>query len=75
MSKHFYAVTIYLEIEDADELQRAAALRAIDSGLSESEWAYTRTGINDDLIMMLDPGQLEGCSIIDTGVEMTHSFL
>jgi hypothetical protein len=69
MSKRTFLVTIEVLVEDKAKLRSAAAARAQADGLDASDWESTRAGPTDDLIMLLDPGSLVGCSIIESHCE------
>ncbi|WP_447778068.1 hypothetical protein [Variovorax boronicumulans] len=53
---------------DEDALGRAAKARAREDGLSDEAWASMRSGMPDDLIMLLDPGL-----VADAGFEIIQS--
>jgi len=72
MSKPYYIVTLIIQVDDEDHLRQAAAARAVNDGLSIAEWADIRGSVRGDLIMLLDPGTLAGCSIQEsTAAECT----
>lgn len=64
---------LYLKVVDAQELRTAAIERAIEEGLSFEEASAESTiedggvDVNWCLVMLLDPGTLAGCSILDSG--------
>lgn len=60
--------TAELAVFDEEALARAARARALEDGLSEAEWASMRSGLYDDLVMLLDPGL-----IADAGFEILQS--
>jgi len=60
--------TAELAVFDEEALARAAKARALEDGLSEGEWASMRSGLSDDLVMLLDPGL-----IADAGFEILQS--
>lgn len=60
--------TAELAVFDEKALAQAAKTRALEDGLSEAEWASMRTGLSDDLVMLLDPGL-----ITDAGFEILQS--
>jgi hypothetical protein len=60
--------TAKLTVFDEEALHRAAGARARADGLSEEVWASMRSGISDDLVMLLDPGL-----IADAGFEILQS--
>lgn len=69
-----YDVTIRVCVEDRSDLYRAALSQARSEGLNRFEWRQTRmdpshgSPAEADLIMMLDPGSLAGCTIVETTV-------
>ena len=69
MSKRAITVNIEVVIDDEEQLRTAAAARAKEEGLDTAAWEEMRDGPEDDLIMLLDPGMLDGCSIIDSTTE------
>lgn len=60
--------TVELAVFDEDALRRAAQARASKDGLSDEVWASMRSGLCDDLVMLLDPGL-----IADAGFEILQS--
>lgn len=60
--------TAEFAVFDEEALARAARTRALKDGLSEAEWASMRSGLSDDLVMLLDPGL-----IADAGFEILQS--
>lgn len=60
--------TAELAVFDEEALARAAKTRALEDGMSEAEWASMRTGLSDDLVMLLVPGL-----IADAGFEILQS--
>jgi len=60
--------TAELAVFDEAALSRAAKTRALEDGLSEAEWASMRSGLSDDLVMLLDPGL-----IAEAGFEILQS--
>jgi hypothetical protein len=71
MKKRPYIVTIALDVWDKKLLYKAAKARAIAEGGGQELLKYAGGGINIEacLIMLLDPGSLDGCSIDNTIVE------
>jgi len=65
--------TLYLTVDDASALQAAAAARAVEDGAFATEQEYREEYGEDDIAahlrMLLDPGTLAGCSIIDSTAE------
>ena len=59
---------VELAVFDEDALGRAAKARAREDGLSDEAWASMRSGMPDDLIMLLDPGL-----VADAGFEIIQS--
>lgn len=60
--------SVDLAVFDEDALGRAATARAREDGLSDEVWASMRSGMTDDLVMLLDPGL-----IADAGFEILQS--
>ncbi|MGJ7570916.1 hypothetical protein ACSFBX_10315 [Variovorax sp. RB2P76] len=60
--------SVELAVFDEDALARAAKTRAHDDGLDDEVWASMRSGMSDDLIMLLDPGL-----VADAGFEILQS--
>lgn len=60
--------SIELAVFDEEALGHAAKARAREDGLSDEVWASMRSGISDDLIMLLDPGL-----VADAGFEILQS--
>lgn len=60
--------SVELAVFDQDALARAASVRAREEGLDEVAWASMRSGMADDLVMLLDPGL-----IADAGFEILQS--
>ncbi|TSD56938.1 hypothetical protein FFI97_022455 [Variovorax sp. KBS0712] len=60
--------SIELAVFDENALTRAAMARAREDGLDDEVWASMRSGICDDLIMLLDPGL-----VADAGFEILQS--
>ena len=52
--------TAELAISDEEALRQAARARAFKDGLTDEEWASMRSGMSDDLVMLLDPGLMAG---------------
>lgn len=67
-------VTVSLMVEDATALHAAALAHLRNQGLDEEDIAhslrYADGSINENacLVMLLDPGSLPGCEIIDSSV-------
>ncbi|WP_447774048.1 hypothetical protein [Variovorax boronicumulans] len=59
---------VELAVFDEDALVHAAKARAREDGLSDEVWASMRSGMPDDLIMLLDPGL-----VADAGFEIIQS--
>jgi len=59
---------IELAVFDEEALGQAAKARAREDGLSDEAWESMRSGISDDLIMLLDPGL-----VADAGFEILQS--
>ena len=66
MIKRVMVVSIEIVIDDEAQLRRAATERAVYEGIDLEDWEDTRNGPGDDLIMLIDPGMVEGCSIVET---------
>lgn len=60
---------IALRIDDPELLRKAAEDRAVEDGLTVESWRETRKSSLDDLVMVLDPGSIPGCSIHGSGAE------
>lgn len=60
--------SVELAVFDEEALGHAAQARARQDGLSDEVWASMRSGMTDDLIMLLDPGL-----IADAGFEILQS--
>jgi hypothetical protein len=72
----YYCFALNFRVLSADTLAQAAAERAVAEGLSEEEWASMRTRdgeVESDLTMLLDPGSLPGCEILDSNVEFQET--
>lgn len=71
MGRTSYSVTLWIEVNDAEQVRADAAARAIRDGLSAADWEATRTGTEDDLRMLLDPGgsPSSGFEIQDSSAE------
>jgi hypothetical protein len=65
MSRTMY-FTIEVEIDDEETLRLAAEERAVAEGTSLEDWRETRDGAESDLVMLLDPGTLPGCSVLQS---------
>ncbi|QFZ81869.1 hypothetical protein ABL840_04775 [Variovorax sp. NFACC27] len=61
--------SVELAVFDEEALERAARARAREDGLSDEVWASMRSGMTDDLVMLLDPGL-----IADAGFEILQSI-
>ncbi|MFG1227125.1 hypothetical protein [Xanthobacter wiegelii] len=65
--------SLYLTVDDAQTLARAAAARAVADGVFDSEddylEEYPHEDVSSHLRMLLDPGLLAGCTIHDSVVE------
>lgn len=70
-----YEISIDVEVQDRHELYEAAFKRACESGTPEDEaramLSYEDGDVNISacLIMMLDPGLLAGCSILQSSCD------
>ncbi len=60
--------SIELAVFDEEALAGAARVRAREDGLDDEVWASMRSGISDDLVMLLDPGL-----VADAGFEILQS--
>ncbi|MFS2162572.1 hypothetical protein [Variovorax sp. Varisp62] len=60
--------SIELAVFDEEALGRAAKVRAREDGLSDEAWTSMRSGMSDDLVMLLDPGLMA-----DAGFEILQS--
>jgi len=64
--------TAEITVYDEEALRRAALARAQEDGLGEQEWAAIRQspaqGVAHDLVMLLDPGVVDGA-----GFKILHS--
>ncbi|WP_099790698.1 hypothetical protein [Variovorax sp. 54] len=60
--------SVELAVFDEDALARAAQTRAREDGLDDAVWTSMRSGMSDDLIMLLDPGL-----VADAGFEILQS--
>lgn len=58
--------TMELDVHDEEALRLAAAARAVYEGMALEEWQETRVDTTDDIVMLLDPGLLAGCSIVES---------
>lgn len=61
--------SIALQIDDPERLRKAAEDRAVEDGLTVESWRETRKGSMDDLVMLLDPGSIPGCSVHNSSAE------
>lgn len=70
--KTYASLCLYVEVHDMDQLKQAAAVRAVEEGLSSEDWEDIRRGPGDDLRMLLDPGLVVGAgfSITDSTYEI-----
>ncbi|EJL72246.1 hypothetical protein PMI12_03987 [Variovorax sp. CF313] len=68
MPRTVVVFSIELAVFDKDALARAAQVRAREDGLDDEAWASMRSGISDDLVMLLDPGL-----VTDAGFEIIQS--
>ena len=69
-----YTVTMYVHVDDEEQLRLAAEARAVEDGLSMESWRDMRQGTGGDLVMLLDPGSLPGCSIEQSDAEHEALF-
>jgi len=67
-------LTIELAVFDEQALEHAAKARASEDGLKDEVWASLRSGMSDDLIMLLDPGLVAGAGfeIIQSTCEVSE---
>ncbi|MCY1207048.1 hypothetical protein BKP43_38680 [Variovorax boronicumulans] len=68
MPRTVLVFSVELAVFDEEALARAAKVRAREDGLNDEVWASMRSGISDDLVMLLDPGL-----IADAGFEILQS--
>lgn len=68
MSRKF-TVTIEVEIEDAVLVRNKAEEHAQREEMTLADWRKIRSGSDDDLVMIFDPGSFPGCKIIETTAE------
>ncbi|ATA52847.1 hypothetical protein [Variovorax boronicumulans] len=68
MPRTVVVFSIELAVFDEEALRRSAQCRAREDGLDDEVWASMRSGISDDLVMLLDPGL-----IADAGFEILQS--
>lgn len=68
MPRTVVVFSIELAVFDEEALAGAARVRARDDGLDDEAWASMRSGISDDLVMLLDPGL-----VADAGFEILQS--
>ncbi|MNK17673.1 hypothetical protein D3C87_358660 [compost metagenome] len=68
MPRTVLVFSVELAVFDEEALARAAKARAREDGLNDEVWASMRSGISDDLVMLLDPGL-----IADAGFEILQS--
>lgn len=68
MPRTVVVFSIELAVFDEEALACAARVRAREDGLDDEAWASMRSGISDDLVMLLDPGL-----IADAGFEILQS--
>lgn len=61
--------SISLDIHDPEQLRRAAEAKALEDGLTIENWRDVRKSSMDDLVMLLDPGSIPGCSIHNSTAE------
>lgn len=64
-----YRFSIEVVVHDPDTLARMARARAIEEGLDGYQWDEDRSGPADDLIMLLDPGSVPGCDVLESYAE------
>lgn len=72
--KPVVTVSIAVEVEDETLLYKAALKQAKKNSLSKSDYDKMRKEdvhgpVGTDLIMLLDPGSLPGCSIVQSEIE------
>jgi len=68
MPRTVVVFSIELAVFDEEALAGAARVRAREDGLDDEAWASMRSGISDDLVMLLDPGL-----VADAGFEILQS--
>ena len=68
MPRTVVVFSVELAVFDEEALAGAARVRAREDGLDDEAWASMRSGISDDLVMLLDPGL-----IADAGFEILQS--
>ncbi len=75
---------VELSVFDEDALALAARIRAREDGLCDEAWASMRSGMPDDLVMLLDPGLMEGagfeilqskCEVCEVNEAGRHVFV
>ena len=66
-----YRFTLEVVVQDEAQLRLAARQHAIYEGVDPADYDQTReeSGVEYDLITLLDPGALVGCSVIDSSAE------
>ncbi|MDP9881099.1 hypothetical protein J2W25_005173 [Variovorax boronicumulans] len=68
MPRTVVVFSIELAVFDEEALRSSAECRARKDGLNDEAWASMRSGMSDDLIMLLDPGL-----VADAGFEILQS--
>ncbi len=70
-----YTFSLELRVDDPEQLRVAAEERAVEGGQTPEEWRELRADsldpIQADIMMLLDPGTLPGCSIHESEVGHT----
>lgn len=64
-----YAIKIDVSVQDAQELATAARARGLADGLTAEHYDDTFVDSGDHLVMLLDPGSLPGCTILQSSPE------
>lgn len=70
-----YSVTINLNVQDERELHSAAVVRALEENHTEDSarellsYEDGSPNVFNCLVMLLDPGQLAGCSILNSNAD------
>jgi hypothetical protein len=62
--------TLDVDVHNPSAVKRLAEARAVEEGVSLTDWRKSRRGTGDDLIMLLDPGESpEGTSILGSSAD------
>lgn len=71
--RRLYEFSVYLDVHSPESLRAAAVERAVEDGYDDPEAAVLdvdgKLDISACLIILLDPGSLPGCDIIDSVAE------